>query len=182
MGFFIFKKRTKIDIIDVICRIAEQGVTHLEQCYKPASKEGQFEIYMFNMFFAWTFFLERNRIDKHSEIGNIKLSKLFEYSKRCGINWELRQIIELYKFRYRSYQKDVHGIQNSNYPSTKQHLPIYTFCSMYYQELNLFPDLSWGNLNDDTTFDPDKYEELSLFTGALIKQINWMLYLLNSEY
>lgn len=173
MGLFdSFRKTQKNDILNIIVPLAEEGVRNIESDFKPTTKEGKFEIFMFNIFLGWMYFLERDKIDTSSDIGNQKLLKLFEYSLKQNIKWEISDLVVVYKERFRSYKEDLSGIQKSNYPKTKQYLPAYTFNSMYYEPLKKYQDLSWTDFNNMDKFDVEKCEELSEFTGALISQIN----------
>jgi len=174
MGIFNFSKSVKPDILGTICPIAEEGVNYLEQNYKSVNNTGKFEIYMFNILLGWMYYLERDQINIQSDIGNQKLLKLYEYSLKSGIKWKITQMVELYKERFKSFKKDIQGLQKSNYPETKQYLPAYTFSVIYYEQLEKYPDMDWTDYNDENKFDTEKNKELSEFTGTLIDQINWI--------
>lgn len=162
------------DILETIEFLAKQGVKNIETDYKVSSNEGRFELFMFNMFLGWMFFLERNKIDTSSDIGNQKFLILYRYSLEQGIQWEISEMINLYRERYNAYKRDLKGLQNSHYPETKQYLPAYTFAAIYYDALRINPDLSWTDFDNETAFNVEKYHQLSDFAGVMIKQINWM--------
>ena len=170
--FDSFRKTHTNDILNIIVPLAEEGVKKMENDFKHATNEGKFEIFMFNVFIGWMYFLERNEIDTASDIGNQKMLKLFEYSLKQNIKWKISDLVEIYKERFRSYKMDLSGLQNSNYPKTKQYLPAYTFNSMYYEPLKKHQNLNWAYFNNIDMFDVEKNEELSKYTGALISQIN----------
>lgn len=167
---------TNEDILKKITEVANEGITYFEDNSKRhLSDSSTFEVFMFNILLAWMYYLERDYIDTNSDIGNQKLARLIVLAEHLNLKLDISQIVDLYKARFKNFKADIQGIQNSNYPVTKQYLPAYTFAAIYYNQLQSSPDLSWCDTNDFENFDPDKMEELSEFTGILIKQINWTL-------
>lgn len=170
------KGLTNEDILKNISNVANKGVTVFEENSKiNLSASSTFEVFMFNILLAWTYYLERDYIDTSSNIGDQKLMILVALAKGLELNLDIPQIVELYRERFKNFKEDIRGIQNSNYPQTGQYLPAYTFAVIFYHQLELSPNLSWSDTDDFENFDPEKMMDLSDFTGTLITQINWVL-------
>ena len=170
------KTLTNEEIVKKIQDVANKGVTIFEINSKTDfSNSSTFEVFMFNTFLAETYYIERDYLDASSDIDKQNLTLFTLLARYFSLDLDVQQIAELYKERIKNFKEDVRGIQNTNYPQTKAYLPAYTFAAIYYDQLQLTPNLSWCDSNDSENFDPDKMDELLRFTKIFIQQINWII-------
>ena len=81
------KNLTNEEILKKITEVANNGITFFEDnSNKSLSDSSTFEVFMFNILLAWTYYLERDYIDTNSDIGNQKLARLIVLAKHLNLN------------------------------------------------------------------------------------------------
>lgn len=163
--------------VDFMCThiwsFASEAVDTTQNDFTPVSDEGKFELFMFYFFLGWTYFLERDMIDRSAESAQITLLYIYDYSSRVlRMPLKVDEMIKLYRVRVDTYKKDIRGVQQVDYPNTKMYLPSSTFAGIFVEPLADSPYLGWTDFEDMSLFDSDLYEQLSMFTRIMVKQIN----------
>lgn len=138
MGIFSFlsKKRGQDDILVSIFKVAEEGMYNLNF---PITKEGRFEVMMFDIWLGTRLMEEQNIDVDYMSMQN----KIEAYLKQTTLKLDLpveKRYERVYLFRENGWEHDVMGLIHSDYPRTKQFLPAYMYLCMVSKPLLVFDD------------------------------------------
>lgn len=168
MGFFsfLFSKESKDDILTSIFKVAEKGMRNINF---PLTREGQFEVLMFDIWLGTRLMEEQN-----IEIDCVVLqNRIEDYLKQAipkiGLPIE-KKYERVYIFREEGWEHDVRGLIHSDYPRTRQFLPSYMYLCMVAKPLLVFDNKTTAN----------KIEEVSLsdvadFLGPFCEHYSWLI-------
>lgn len=167
MGFFSFlsKKRSQDDVLTSIFKVAEKGMYNFNF---PITKEGRFEVLMFNIWLGTKLMEEQNISIDYMGMQN----RIEDYLKKIALKLELpvdKKYERVYIFRGDGWEHDIMGLVHSDYPRTKQFLPGYMHLCIVAKPLLVF--------DDETT--AKKIEEIPLgdvadFLGPFCEYYSWL--------
>jgi hypothetical protein len=173
MGKFSFlsQEGSKDDILASIFKVAEKGMYNFNF---PITKEGRFEILMFDIWLGRKLMEEQNANVDYIGIQN----RIEDYLKQIVLKLELpteKKYERVYLFREDGWEHDVMGLIHSDYPRTKQFLPSYMHLCIVAKPLLVF--------DDETT--TKKIEEASLsdvvdFLGPFCEHYSWLVKMITS--
>ena len=144
-------------------KVAISAISEFETNWKGnISNSTKFEVYMLGMMIGFHNSLEKGYIMRNSESVDLLIETIVKQSdKQLGLS--RFKIEPLIKSRLTGLRKDLIGLSRSDYPSTKQYMPEYTFNCIVYQPLMIEQDLSWANFGDGGDFDDDEdFEKIEL--------------------
>lgn len=168
MGIFNFlsKKRSQDDILASIFQIAEKGMYNLNF---PITKEGQFEIIMFDIWLG-TRLIEEQNID----IDYISMqNKIKAFLKQTALKLELpveHKSERTYIFREDGWEHDIKGLIHSDYPKTRQFLPVYIYLCMVAKPLLVFDDETMAKEIEKTSL-----SDVANFLGPFCEHYSWLV-------
>tara|TARA_R110002111_G_scaffold258860_1_gene328285 strand:+ start:740 stop:1249 length:510 start_codon:yes stop_codon:yes gene_type:complete len=166
--------------------MAEASLDTFQKICKPTDKKGLFEVFMFNVFYCWTYYNERDLLQPNNKLIDKKVFYMHEKAIEFGINISLTDFSKLYLTRFVDFENEFKLFTKSDFPKTKQFLPGYTFSVFYYEQLKMNPDLTdLSNAQAQNEFSEsingmDKYIELSLFTGDFHRYLNCIIEVLDN--
>lgn len=179
MGIFnLFKKKENNNHLATILGLSYISLDTFQTICKPTNKKGLFEVLMFNVFYCWTYYNERELINPNNSMINKKILYLHEKASEFGISIGQEDFIKLYQNRFIHFEKEFMLFNKSDFPRTKQYLPAYIFSVIYYEQLKFTPDLSeLMNAKKQKEYSDDvvgmnKFFELSDFTGNFQSYLN----------
>lgn len=175
MGIFSFlsKKRGQDDILTSIFKVAEKGMYNLDF---PLTKEGQFEILMFDIWLGTRLLEEQSANVDYMSMQN----KIEVYLKQIALKLELpvsRDYKIVYMLREDGWEHDIMGLIHSDYPRTKQFLPAYMYLYIVAKPLIIFDDETTAkeankiSLNDVADFLEPFCEHYSWLVQTIMKLI-----------
>lgn len=165
MSFLDFFKSSNDRYLDTIFDTAEKGVTQMEFEYKEATLFGRYEIFLFNVVVAWTYFLNNGQLKTNQNLVGKKVSRLQSSMSKYGIDFDNQLMMEHYKMRYKMVKSEMASIEKSHIDS-KRHYSVYFYQAMYNDPLSPTPLKNAPNFQES--------EKLK-FTNALIDLHNWVL-------
>lgn len=168
MGIFSFlsKKRSQDDILTSIFKVAEKGMYNFNF---PITKEGRFEILMFDVWLG-TRLIEEQNID----VNYVSMQNRIEvYLRQIALKLELpveKKYERVYMFREDGWEHDVMGLIHSDYPRTKQFLPAYMYLCMVAKPLVVFDDETTVKESNKTSL-----SDVVDFLGPFCEHYSWLV-------
>lgn len=124
------------DILTSIFNVAERGVEHFNM---PISKEGEFELLMFDIWLGVKVLESKNiNIKKSQE----RIEKFLENKIRdFGFPSEKKyERIYLLRCVTDGWENDMYGLAHSDYPRTRQYLPAYLYMCFIKEPLKVYTE------------------------------------------
>lgn len=190
----LFRKEEKSEVVMKILNTSNNALNTFQTSCNPTDKKGLFEVLMFNVFFCWSYYHERDLFYPNKGMVLVKLNFLHKKSTDFGIDLKYSEFTKLYQKRFSDFKEELKIFVKSDYPRTKQYLPKYIFSVFYYEQLKLFPDVSdildsWISLQSDEYEDSNleerrgvtKYNELAEFTADFQMYLNSIIDTLESN-
>jgi|GEM_PF-4746555 len=186
MGFFDFFKKKKADggklrsfrrntSVANVTDMIEFGLKWrdklIEQCFSHPSSKVKAEALIYTCWRVWYYCLEEGKVSRDEDyivdfVARLMVNLQNYYDDKIFKSVQLFN--QLYSNRFVIYREDLVGLCTSNYPVTKQYLPIDT-----YRALNLDP---LRIINPGTsTLSMEQMDDMVEFVGKFIHFLNEML-------
>lgn len=136
MGIFSFLKGKTSGALTSVFKVAEKGMCDINF---PISKEGKFEVAMFDVWLGIRVMEEENVNIDYKLMQNRKEEYLKELALNLGLPAEKKHEM-IYFFREEGWEHDVMGLIRSDYPRTKQFLPAYMYLCIVAKPLLVFDE------------------------------------------
>jgi hypothetical protein len=164
---FLSKKEKKDDVLTSIFKIAEKGMSNIKF---PISKEGKFEVMMFDIWLGTKLMEEKINIDYR-----LMQDKIEDHLKQTALKMGLptkRDYELIYFFRKEGWTHDVMGLIHSDYPRTKQFLPGYLYLCVVSIPLLVFDYETTRNINK---IEEIPLNDLSDFLSPFCEHYSWLV-------
>src|SRR5258706_15329178 len=121
--------------LNLILTISETSINIFPEYCKPTDKKGQFEIFIFNIFYCWTYYTERGLLTTNDEIKQRIINYLFGKTVEFGFSSTEAEFFKFYSARFYAIQIEFKEFSKSDNTRTQQFLPIFIFSIFYYNRL-----------------------------------------------
>ena len=155
-------------VMEVAFKIADEGANHFNM---TLSKEGKFEVIMFDIWFALESLRAKEfNINPKEEIKMIE-NFLVDTCKKLALPTE-NKFERIYTLRELTdgWQKEMWRLTHSDYPRTKQYLPGYLYLCFIQDPLIVYPDDSIV----EEKLSSVRLSELADFYMAFSEHQNWL--------
>ena len=143
----------------------------VETCISNPTPSVQAEALMFTCWRVWYHCLENNKVSRDQAYLYDFFAHLMAHLQDYYAGFEDVEIfMPLFKNRYGIFRADLVGLSNSNYPVTKQYLPISTYRVFCTEPLELI-DPSTSTIS---SLSMEQMDEMTEFVGKFIKVANAM--------
>ena len=148
----------------------------LEDCFSFPSSSVKAEALMFTCWRVWYHCLENNVVSRDQSYVSEFFAHIMTYEQSYDARFDdINFFMPLFKNRYGIFRSDLVGLCNSNFPVTKQYLPISTYRVFFVEPLEVIDpststisSLSTGQMDEMTEF-LDKFIMLS---NAMTKELD----------
>lgn len=140
MGIFSFFKGRANDVLATVFTIVEKSMYNIDL---PISKEGRFELAMFDIWLGTMLIEEQNINTDYGVMQNRVEAYLKLIASKFGLPAE-KKYERIFLFRKEGWEQDVMGLIHSDYPRTKQFLPAYMYLCIVAKPLLVFDEETTG--------------------------------------
>ena len=171
MGLFnFFTKKEKIRIFDLFNISKKWTDIYLNQNPKMSNFKSYYaEIFLCNSWAAYFYCHSENKIQDDDP--NKFVKSLYSQLKAC-VDMEDSYIYTLISIRVKLYKEEIESLLRSDYPRTKQYIPIHLYCALEINPFVLRPTI--GIDSDDISFDEaltEWVEELCNYWNFIMRDI-----------
>lgn len=136
MGIFSFFKGKTNDALATVFTIVEKSMYNIDI---PISKEGRFEVAMFDIWLGTMLIEEQNIVIDYKLMQDRIEVYLKQIASKLGLPAEKKHE-RIYLFRKEGWEQDIMGLIHSDYPRTKQFLPAYMYLCIVAKPLLVFDE------------------------------------------